>query len=322
MKTKIGNDVWIAKTFLEQGELVSIPTETVYGLAGNALNENAIAKIYEVKNRPRFNPLILHVGSISELRKYVLALPSPLEHIMDKFMPGPLTILLPKSSLVSDIVTAGSSKVAIRIPNHPLTLELLRNIDFPLVAPSANISGTVSPTSAKHVYLGLNSKIPYILDGGDCNIGLESTIIGWDEIVQKPILHRLGGLSIEEIEDYMGEKLIQNIQHTHPETPGQLKSHYATKTPLYLGNIIDLMPEFLNKKIVVINMQEEKPTSVLKQFILSKTNNQNEIAHNLFSIMRQADELNADVILCEYTENKGLGLAINDRLRRAQHILK
>ena len=187
--TEIGIDLARAKQLLEEGELVAIPTETVYGLAGNGLNSKAIAKIYAVKNRPQFNPLILHVANLSQLEEWVESIPDACGLLMKAFSPGPITYLLPKSSTVPDLVTAGSNKVAIRIPSHPLTLQLLNSLNFPIAAPSANPSGYVSPVTSKHVIDGLNGLIPYIIDGGSSTIGLESTIVGFE--LNKVIVHRL-----------------------------------------------------------------------------------------------------------------------------------
>ncbi|MFB1012218.1 MAG: L-threonylcarbamoyladenylate synthase, partial [Bacteroidia bacterium] len=171
----IGEDLLKASEILKRGELVAIPTETVYGLAANALNPNAVAKIYEAKERPSFNPLIVHVASIKEAKKYVKEFPEIAEQIAEAFWPGSISLLLPKHSIIPDLTTAGLPNVVIRVPNHPLTLELLESLDFPLAAPSANLSNTVSPTTAEHVQLGLGSKIEYILDGGKSAIGVEST---------------------------------------------------------------------------------------------------------------------------------------------------
>ena len=317
METQIGHEIELAKQLLEHSELVAIPTETVYGLAANALSLEAISKIYQVKNRPQFNPLILHVANVTEMKKYVSHLPSKLEILIQKFSPGPLTVLLPQSDLVPDIVTAGSSKVAIRIPNHPLTLELLQYLDFPLAAPSANISGRVSPTSAEHVLEQLSGKIPYILDGGETKIGLESTIVGYDLISQQILIHRLGGLSIEDIEEFLLEKVKLNIHHDTPETPGQLKSHYATSTELLVGEIDELILDKTIENVVIINYHKTKDYSVIKQFILTTQNTTTEAAKNLFRIMREADKCGASHILCEWAPNEGLGKAINDRLKKA-----
>ncbi|MBL7789559.1 MAG: threonylcarbamoyl-AMP synthase [Chitinophagales bacterium] len=321
METHIGLDLDKAAQLLIEGELVAIPTETVYGLAGNALSAEAISKIYLTKNRPQFNPLILHVASIEALKKYVLYLPPKIEKLIQKFSPGPLTVLLPKSNIVPDIVTAGSSKVAIRIPNHPLTLDLLHKIDFPLAAPSANLSGRVSPTSSEHVFEQLNGKIPYILDGGETIVGLESTIVGYDESCEEIAIHRLGGLSIEEIEACLNEKIRVDIHHNQPATPGQLKSHYATQTPLLVGDIEELMFDKNPNEIVIINYNKLKDIEVKKQYVLTSQNSSAEAAQHLFKIMREADKCQAQYILCEWAPEEGLGLAINDRLQRASFLI-
>ena len=319
MITEVGTDIFKAKTLLESGSLVSIPTETVYGLAANAFHSEAIEKIYVVKNRPRFNPLILHVRDKNNIKSYVQEIPEKIQRLIDIHSPGPVTFLLPKSSLVSDLVTAGSNQVAIRIPNHPMTLDLLSKLSFPLVAPSANISGFVSPTSAEHCMQGLFGKIPYVLDGGLCNIGLESTIVGYDFEDNQVLIHRLGGLSIEEIEKTLEEEVKISIQHSHPNTPGQLKSHYATKTPLKVGKTTSMISQFGSKNIVVINLFQKIDGFQGCQFVLSVNNSISEAAQNLFSVLRLADDEKADLILIELAPNYGLGPAINDRLQRAEH---
>ncbi|HET9056933.1 MAG TPA: L-threonylcarbamoyladenylate synthase [Chitinophagaceae bacterium] len=323
METRIGTDINYAKKLLEAGDLVAIPTETVYGLAGNALNEDAVVKIYAVKNRPHFNPLIIHVPSFSSLSQYVLHVPAKAKLLADAFLPGPITFLLPKKNSIPDIVTAGSDKVAIRIPKHPLTLELLNQINFPLAAPSANPFGYVSPTSAGHVFDNLHGKIPYILDGGECKVGVESTIIGFDKN-DKIIVHRVGGITVEEIEKITGEKVTFQVNtEAGPDSPGQLQSHYATHTPLLLGNIDTLIHQNKNKKIAIISFNRLYPeVPGENQFILSPTGNVEEAAKNLFKALRQLDTIKADIILAEYLPDKGLGRAINDRLKRAQYIYK
>lgn len=233
--TEIGTDLVKAKQLLEQGELVAIPTETVYGLAGNGLDSNAIAKIYAAKNRPQFNPLILHVGSIEQMGKWVDEIPDVCRLLIQHFSPGPITYLLPKSPQVPDLVTAGSNRVAIRIPAHPVTLQLLNTLEFPLAAPSANPSGYVSPVSSQHVLEGLNGRIPYIIEGGLSKIGLESTIIGFQD--NMVVVHRLGGISIEEIQTVCNVEVVIQLAHAQPTAPGQLKSHYATKKLLLQGDV-------------------------------------------------------------------------------------
>lgn len=323
MRTETGTDIQKAASYLRDGELVAIPTETVYGLAANALNEEAVLKIYEAKNRPRFNPLILHVAGLKEASSFVQHIPEEAKKLAKAFWPGPLTLLLPKSERVPDLVTAGSSRVALRVPNHPLTLELLKSIQLPLAAPSANPSGYVSPTDAEHVAQGLHGKIPYILDGGACKVGLESTIVGWSEEGQA-IVHRLGGIAAEQIEEVLGHAVQSAAKITdNPDAPGQLKSHYATTTPLYLGDINELIRMFPGKKIQLIRFKEFF-TGVPEhdQMLLAPRGTMEEAACNLFRILRKADEVHADVILAERLPDKGIGRAVNDRLERAQHLMK
>ena len=320
MQTITGNDIEKARGFLMNGELVAIPTETVYGLASNALNEAAVVKIFEVKNRPAFNPLIIHVGSWREVEKYVQHIPAKATLLAEKFTPGPLTFLLQKKSIIPDIVTAGSEKVAIRIPNHPLTLALLESLDFPLAAPSANPFGYISPTTAQHVLENLTEKIPYILDGGAATVGLESTIIGFDENEQV-LLYRTGGISTEEIEAVLKEKILPapTSPQKNPETSGQLKSHYAPHTPLYIGDVDELKKRFEGKRIATISFTKKvEDIDANKQFVLSKNGSLAEAAKNLFAALRAIDELRADVILAEIFPDEGIGRAINDRLGRAQ----
>ena len=323
MKTKIGADISTAASYLTKSELVAIPTETVYGLAANALNEDAVLKIYVAKNRPQFNPLIMHVASFEQAKKYIKDIPAEAEQLAAAFWPGPLTMLFNKQQNVPDLVTAGSKRVAIRVPNHPLTLQLLSQLEFPVAAPSANPSGYVSPTTAEHVYEGLQSKIPYILDGGACGVGVESTIIGWNENGETE-LYRLGGIAVEQIEAVIGKTIKHHKKVSdNPNTPGQLKSHYATHTPLYLGNIDELLPLFADKKIILISFNQYRDEiKKEQQFVLSANGNANEAAKNLFRVLREADNMDADVILAELLPDEGLGRAVNDRMERAQHSMK
>jgi L-threonylcarbamoyladenylate synthase len=320
MQTVIGTDIEKARQHLMNGELVAIPTETVYGLAGNALDENAVIKIFEAKNRPAFNPLIIHVGSWQMVEKYVSNIPAKAQLLAASFTPGPLTFLLPKKNSVPDIVTAGSDKVAIRIPNHPITLALLNAIDFPLAAPSANPFGYISPTTALHVMEGLDGKIPYILDGGAAHVGLESTIIGFDDD-ENVLLYRTGGISSEQLEAVLNEKIApaKTSPQKNPKTSGQLKSHYAPHTPLYIGDIDELKSQFAGKRIATISFtQQFDGIDESKQFILSNDGSLAEAAKNLFAALRLTDKLKVDVILAERFPDEGIGRAINDRLGRAQ----
>ncbi len=323
MITETGKDIQQAISFLSKGELVAIPTETVYGLAANALNEDAVLKIYAAKNRPQFNPLIVHVASFEKAKSFIKNILPEAEKLAAAFWPGALTILFDKKETVPDLVTAGSNRVAIRVPNHPLTLSLLQQIDFPLAAPSANPSGYVSPTSAKHVEEGLPGIIPYILDGGECSVGVESTIVGWNEDDDLEV-YRLGGISVEQMEEVLGKKIRISKKITeNPDTPGQLKSHYATHTPLHLGKAEEMIRRFEDQRIILINFRSYHPDLPKEQqFILSPGGSIEEAAKNLFRILREVDKLGADVILAEPLPNEGLGRAINDRLERAQFLMK
>ena len=315
---KISNNIEEAIHLLKAGELVAIPTETVYGLAENGFDEDAVLKIFSAKNRPHFNPLILHVGNIEQLKNLVEEFPEIGKEILKKYSPGPITLLLKKKSIVSDLVTAGSEFVAVRIPNHPLTLELLNRIDFPLAAPSANPFGYVSPTKANHVEQQLGTKLQLILDGGECQVGIESTILGFE--AGKIIIHRLGNITPEQlIQDFPDwEVIIANEGKERPSAPGQLKSHYAPAKTCYFGNIEKLVAQFIDMKIGAIMFKAK--TSLIeedKQIIIAPDGKLETAAKNLFAALREIENLDCDLVLLEEMPNQGIGLAINDRLKRA-----
>ncbi|MEX2512368.1 MAG: L-threonylcarbamoyladenylate synthase [Cyclobacteriaceae bacterium] len=316
--TEIGQDIKMAKSLLESGNLVAIPTETVYGLAGNALNESAVVKIYKTKNRPSFDPLIVHVGHLDQLPEYTKEAPDEMMELAKIFWPGPLTLLLNKKEIVPDLVTSGLKSVGIRIPNHPLTLQLLRSLDFPLAAPSANPFGYISPTQASHVFDQLSGKIPYILDGGNCQVGLESTIVGMEE--GQIIIYRLGGIEVGAIEKVVGKVLILPQSSSNPKSPGMLKSHYAPRKPVILGDLEELIPQYRAQgiKFAVLSFNNYfEGVEASDQIMLSNTGEFDEAARNLFSAMRKLDNSAATVILAEELPEMHLGKAINDRLRRA-----
>jgi L-threonylcarbamoyladenylate synthase len=311
-----GQNIDLVASLLSQGKLVAIPTETVYGLAANALDEKAVLSVFEAKQRPFFDPLIVHIDSFSSAQKYALWNDERLKLLAQKFWPGPLTILLPKKDLVPGIVTSGLPRVALRVPNHPLTLELLRRIPFPLAAPSANPFGYISPTEARHVNEQLGQKVDYILDGGACTVGLESTIVGVEE--GRICVYRLGGLSVEEIENAVGKVESRVNASGDPRAPGQLKSHYAPAKKLIIGNIAQLIEENEGKRLAVIFFGEEKVKGLnIIPFNLSPEKSLSEAAINLFRFLRMADESDADLVIAGMLPEEGLGRAINDRLRRA-----
>lgn len=312
-----GTDIHQAITYLNLGELVAIPTETVYGLAANAFNADAVTRIYKAKNRPQFNPLIIHTDSLDKLKEWGLVLPEKMVALAARFSPGPLTYLIPKSDRIPDIVTAGTDAVAVRIPDHPLTLELLRQLPYPLAAPSANPSGLVSPTNAWHVHEQLGDKVAYILNGGDCSVGVESTIISFME--QPPRILRFGGMAMEKVEEIIGPLQVPTAGYVdNPVAPGQLARHYATTRKLVVGDPRKYLTYFEPEQIAVIafsSIYKEIPPR--NQLVLSQSRNLDEAAQKLFAAMRDADKLEVELIVAEKFPEEGLGRAINDRLKRA-----
>jgi L-threonylcarbamoyladenylate synthase len=309
---EIGTDIEKAVHLLTHDELVAIPTETVYGLAGNALHKASVTKIFTVKNRPQFDPLIMHVPDLAHAEKYVDAIPEPAHHLATAFWPGPLTLVLKKKSIVPDLVTAGLDTVGIRCPDHPLTRQLLAKLSFPLAAPSANPFGYVSPTKAEHVNEQLGTSIAYILDGGPCTVGIESTIIGFEN--ERPVVYRLGGLSLEKIQAIVGKVSVQTHSTSNPKAPGQLLSHYAPGKKVILGNIEDLLKQYPERSGILSFQQNFNSPC---QVILSPSGNVEEAAHNLFEALRSFDKMPVDIVLTERVPDVGIGRAINDRLKRA-----
>lgn len=312
METKIGSNIEEAAEYLRSGSCVAIPTETVYGLAANGLNEEAVAKIFAAKARPAYDPLILHISKIQDISSLVLQFPEKAKQLAECFWPGPLTLILPKSDKVPDLVSAGLPTVGIRMPRHEMTLELLGLLDFPLAAPSANPFGYISPTSAQHVKNQLGGKIPYILDGGPCTVGLESTIVLVKDSTVRIL--RKGGTSIEAIEAVVGTVEVQTQSTSNPTAPGMLISHYAPRKKLILGSIPDLLSSYTNEKIGVIGF---KSTYGADGVILSVRGDLAEAARNLYAALRLMDESDCTVIIAEKVPDTGIGKALNDRLRRA-----
>lgn len=314
----IGTDLHKAAQLLRSGKVVAIPTETVYGLAANAFDPEAVIRIYEIKKRPRFNPLIVHVHSWEMLDRVAAQTDRQLRSLAEAFWPGPLTILVPRSGLIHSIVTAGSDLVAVRMPNHPMTLELMEMLDFPLAAPSANLFGKISPTTAAHVDAQLHDQVDYILDGGTCSVGVESTIIKINTFGKVEIL-RPGGISAEMLASVTGYIPETNSAHSDtPEAPGMLKSHYAPVIPMMLGDILPALEKNSHKKIALLtfNAAIHHP-AVIYQVILSENSNLHEAARNLFACLHRLEQSGADLILAEKVPSTGIGAAINDRLERA-----
>lgn len=317
VKTEIGTDIAFAAELLKRGEVVGIPTETVYGLAGNALSPDAVIKIFEAKNRPFFDPLIVHCKTMDVVGDYVRNIPQWADTLAEAFSPGPITFLLPKNDTIPDIVTSGLDRVGIRIPSHLVLQGLLSQLDFPLAAPSANPFGYISPTTAQHVYEQLQGKIRYILDGGQATIGVESTIVGEED--GKVVIYRLGGVSLEQIESLVG-KVELRVSSSIPSAPGSLDSHYAPRTPFFLFSDRNTIPKDKNIGLMLFTKGYDLLTAS-NQRILAPSGDLNEAAKNLFAFMRELDSSGYDAIYAEVVPEDGLGRAINDRMKRASVVL-
>lgn len=313
----ISSDIKKAVTLLEQEKLVAIPTETVYGLAGNIYSETAVKSIFSTKHRPFYNPLIVHIAAVQRLNEVVADIPEKAQLLADAFWPGPLTLVLPKKEHIPDLITAGKPTVAVRVPNHAKTLALLEELNFPLAAPSANPFGSISPTKPQHVEQYFGDTLEMVLDGGPCERGIESTIVGFDG--GEPIIYRLGSIPVEAIEVVVGEVRVLNKKKVKPDAPGMLERHYAPKTKTVLCD--DLLTEIANNKGQKIGVLSFKTAvsdpEVTQQRVLSPNGDLKEAAANLYLFMHELDEQDLDVIIAEKLPECGLGTSINDRLGRA-----
>lgn len=314
---EISTDIIKAKQILEDEELVAIPTETVYGLAGNIYSKKALEKIFETKERPLFNPLIVHIDSKNKLDEIALEIPEKARKLAEAFWPGSLTLVLKKKPHIPTLVTAGKDTVAIRVPNHPLTLKLLQSLDYPLAAPSANPFGCISPTTAQHVAEYFPENLKMVLDGGNCKNGIESTIIGFEN--EKAILYRLGSLSVEEIETVIGAVVVKNKKQIAPNAPGMLSRHYAPKTKtIVVSDVETEIQKHSNAKIGVLLFQNSiSNTANICKEILSAQGDLKEAASNLYAAMHRLDKQNLALIIAEKFPESDLGNSINDRLERA-----
>lgn len=316
--THRSNDISLAADALMGGELVAIPTETVYGLAGNGFNSSAVQAIFKTKNRPFYDPLILHTDSVAKIKAWGLSIPEQLLPLIERYWPGPLTVLLDRNEQISDFITAGLLRVAFRIPDHPLTLELLSSLNFPLAAPSANPFGFVSPTKPEHVLEHFEGKIAMVLDGGPCVIGIESTIVGVEN--GDIVVYRLGGLTIEKIEALVGKVRFQ-ISSSKPSAPGMLLRHYApNKRLVAIDNADELKTvanSYPNPGLLIFNIEDEF-THEFKTIRLSKNKLAEEAAQAFYDALRSFNaDANIETIVVERLPDFDLGRAINDRLNRA-----
>ncbi len=300
-----------AAEIIKKGGLVAFPTETVYGLGASAFNPKAVARIFEVKRRPMTDPVIVHICEFKELEKLCSKIDERVKKLAKAFWPGPLTVVLPKSKNVPDIVTAGLDTVAVRMPSHWVARKLIK-LAGPIAAPSANMFSKVSPTRAEHVEEQLGDKIDLILDGGKCEVGVESTIIDLSE--ERPVILRPGGVSVEDIRRVIGDVDVKTVSE-RPKAPGQMKKHYSPNTPLKIVYGEIKPPKGL--KAGLLAFKDPKP-GFAKVEVLSPSGDLREAAANLYDALHRLDKAGLDVIVVEAVPEKGLGRAIMDRLRKAQ----
>ena len=307
----------LAGEIIRGGGLVAFPTETVYGLGCDAMSPDAASKVFEAKQRPSFDPLIVHLADRSMVEMVAKAVPPSAYRLMDAFWPGPLTLILPKQPAVPDLVTAGLPTVAVRMPDHPVAQALIRAAGTPIAAPSANRFGYVSPTTAQHVWDGLGDRVDVILDGGACPLGVESTILSLTE--NRHELLRPGSLTLEAIQTVIGRVERATVSGETVHVPGQSARHYATRTPVTILPTPKVWPALRGRERVgLLAMSEPRdlPGQIHAVEVLSPSGDLREAARKLFAALRRLDALGLDCIYAEPCEETGLGLAIMDRLRR------
>lgn len=321
------NEINEAGKIIRNGGLVAFPTETVYGLGASAFDADAAKKIYAAKGRPSDNPLIVHICDKAQIADIAAEIPNAAQIVIDKFMPGPVTIILKKKSVVPDDVTAGLDTVAIRFPAHETAQRLIAAAGVPIAAPSANLSGKPSPTKAKHVIKDMTGRIDAIIDGGDCNVGVESTIV--DFTGEKPVILRPGGVTYDDLKTQgidveIDKNILQSIAPDEvPKCPGMKYKHYAPNAEV---TVVEGEMTAVQQKIKeLLNETKGKIAGVLTMYgadydnavILSAGNTNKEYAKNLFSALREFDELGVEIVFAEFCEKDGYGLAVKNRLYKA-----
>ena len=320
-----------AAQHLLNNEVVAFPTETVYGLGANALEKQAVSKIFEAKGRPSDNPLIAHISDKKQLPVLIEGdVTGVAEILINEFWPGPLTLIFNKSMRMPQVTTAGLNTVAVRMPSHPVALALISKVNLPLAAPSANSSGFPSPTRAQHVYNDLNGKIPLIVDGGICNIGVESTVVEIEENIVNIL--RPGGITRRMINEVIGDsyqvKIADTAEVNRPKSPGMKYKHYAPRTPLWIfkneNNLQELLNDYnINNRETLVILSSETLNTVDKNTIktdlknMGTINNLEYIAQNLFNLLREADQKSYDLVLIEEVPNRDIGEAVMNRLKKA-----
>lgn len=307
---KRGSDLDYSAEVINRGGLVIFPTETVYGLGANALNRDAVLKIFSAKERPSYDPLIVHIHDFSMINKVVSDIPSSAVKLANKFWPGPLTLILPKNSSIPGEVTSNLESVGVRIPSHPVARDFLKKAGVPVAGPSANKFGYISPTKSSHLEPLLDC-VDYILEGGSCEIGLESTIVS---LIDEPTVLRKGYITPEEIEDVIGPVKVRLNSTSRPEAPGMLDRHYAPKTPLYIYSSKNSYPE----NSVFLAYGDNTPSNKFtKVEYLSKPGDPIEAAEKLYGVLRDLDNRGYDSIVTSFLPKGGICDAINDKLTRA-----
>lgn len=324
-------NVRYAVDVLRAGGLVAFPTETVYGLGADALDAAAVLKIFEAKHRPTFDPLILHAESAARAFEVCSEVPDLARTLAERFWPGPLTLVLPKTSNVPDVATSGLPTVAVRVPSHPVAQALLQGLGRPIAAPSANVFGYTSPTTARAVMDDLGQRVDVVLDDGPCPIGVESTVLRIEG--KRAFLLRPGGVTLEELGRYVAVETVASVRPAAPESPGQLDAHYAPWTPLYFyeegASGLDAAAASIVRearasgrarpRLGAIFFGRRSGSEELYDAVenLSASGDLREAATRLFEVVRKLDKMNLDVLVAAAVPEEGIGSAINDRLRRA-----
>ncbi|NUN48476.1 MAG: threonylcarbamoyl-AMP synthase [Candidatus Brocadiae bacterium] len=308
-----------AVRILESGGLVAFPTETVYGLGADALNEKAVKRVYKLKGRPEGHPLIVHVGDANAVQEYAAEFPEAAHRLAARFWPGPLTLILKKSDRIPTTVTGGQDTVGLRVPGHPVALALLKAFDGAIAAPSANRYGKVSPTTAQHVYDDIGGKVDLILDGGPCAVGIESTIV--DVSTGEPTILRPGGVTREEIEKLLGRSVPVVREETSVRTSGQVTQHYSPKAGVVLAKPEELVRKAnrlraSGRKVAILtNTLPAKPPIGIETIMLPV--GMADMARGLYEALREVDRRGFDAVVVSVPQAVGLGLAVADRLERA-----
>lgn len=304
-----------AATRLRAGEVVAFPTETVYGLGADATNAAAVARVFSIKNRPAFDPLIVHLADPAALATVAAACPDAARRLIARYWPGPLTIVLPKAARIPDIVTAGLPSVAVRVPDHPVARQLIALAERPIAAPSANPFGYVSPTTARHVAAQLGAAVPMVLDGGPCRVGVESTIVSF--VDAEPVLLRPGAVTLEMLEAELGTVRVGSGAPL-PTAPGQLPRHYAPRTPVEIVASVGAIPSTARAGAALLSSAPVAGGDGFAQVeVLSPSGDLEEAAARLFAALRALDDGGFTRLYAVAVPERGIGRAIMDRLRRA-----